>query len=71
VLLHTQYNERGVQRATVAVHYVVIGGFALADLVNITVKKVYNMPTDLIKLLVMLVYTAFIFFAHLVVDVKV
>ena len=70
VLLQKQYNSTAFLQTTVAMHYVLLIGFALADLVQITLKTVSSMPMDLMKLLVMLVYTGYIFFAHLVVDKK-
>jgi hypothetical protein len=68
VLLQTQYNERAFQRATLAVHYVVLIGFALADLLHITLKKVYDMTLDMLKLLMLVVYVCFIFIAMCFVD---
>jgi len=68
VLLQTQYNERAFQRATLAVHYVVLIGFALADLLHITIKKKFDMTLDMLKLLLMVVYVSFIFIAMCFVD---
>lgn len=68
VLLQTQYKERTFQLTTLAVHYVLLFGFALADLVHIVFKM---SSMDLIKLFAMLVYTCFIFFAAVVVDAPV
>ena len=69
VLLQTQYKERTFQLTTLAVHYVLLFGFALSDLVHIVFKNITW--TDLIKLFLMLVYTCFIFFAAVVVDAPV
>ncbi len=68
VLLQTQYNERAFQRATLAVHYVVLIGFALADLLHITIKKKFDLTLDMLKLLFMVVYVSFIFIAMCFVD---
>jgi len=67
VLLQKQYNERMFQQATLAVHYVVLGGFALADLAHITLPE-REMHPDLLKLVAMLFYTGFIFFGTCWVD---
>jgi hypothetical protein len=67
VLLQKQYNERTFQQATLAVHYVVLGGFALADLAHITFPKI-EMHPDLVKLFAMLFYTGFVFFGTCWVD---
>jgi len=65
VLLQTKYGQTGFQAATLWVHYVVLVGFAAADLVHVVMQK---LPTDVAKLLCMWVYTGFVFFAMLTVD---
>jgi hypothetical protein len=66
VLLQTQYASRSFHQATLAVHYVVLFGFALADFVHILFEKVHH--TDLLKLFFMFIYTIFIVSATFVVD---
>ena len=68
VLLQTQYSQTAFQSATLAAHYVVLVGFAIADFLHISFTSVLH--TDLIKLLAMFVYTVFIFSASFSADLK-
>ena len=65
VLLATLYTNHPFQEVTLPVHYVVLIGFAVADLVHIVKRYKY---VDALKLLVMLVYTGFIFIGIAFVD---
>ena len=70
VLLQAQYTQAGKDVAavlTIAMHHVVLFGFAVADLLRI-VFKVWLPDTDLFKLFVMVVYTGVTLFNMLNVD---
>ena len=68
VLMQREYIERQFQTNTLGAHYIVLFGFAVADLVHITFKTFFGMPADVFKLFCMLFYTCFIFIAALFVD---
>ena len=70
VLMQREYIERGFQRNTLGAQYIVLFGFAVADLVHITVKTFFGMPADCFKLFCIIFYTWFIFIATLFVDYK-
>ena len=68
VLMQTKYNPYVFQTVTLVAHYVVLFGFALADLVHITFPHAKMPPPDLLKLFVMLVYACLVFFATCTLD---
>lgn len=68
MLMQSQYNTKTSQQVMLAVHYIVLFGFALFDLLHIVIGKLFEVKLDVFKLFLMLVYTCCIFFTMVAVD---